>query len=281
MRVAGERRDRRRPSARARSRADRAAGSRRRWSVAAREAREQLADVLAAALADPVGADDLHRPDGRLDHRLVVDEQARCRSRRGACRTSCARLVIVVAEDREAAVGAARAAARARAASAPGVPAPSMVRKSPVSRTRSGSCATRSSITAPQAVHRLPRAEVRIGDLHDAQRPRARAARAAAAVALDRSARERRRAARSSGTRTISSTVRSDVNTDSDADDERDEVEPAERREPAVPAAAEPQGSRPAATAGERAERHAMRATDEPDEPRLHQREVRPGRGMP
>ena len=67
-------------------------------------AREQVAEVLAVAAADEVGADDLHGTDRGLEGRLVVDQQTDAEGRHRRDHV-IGRFVIVVAEDRDAAVG--------------------------------------------------------------------------------------------------------------------------------------------------------------------------------
>src|SRR5262249_39359753 len=69
-----------------------------------RETCQKLEDVLAMSLADPVRAEKLHRADSSLDDRLVVHQERDARRGEGGADLAL-RLVIVVAEDREAAAG--------------------------------------------------------------------------------------------------------------------------------------------------------------------------------
>ena len=115
-------------------------------TVAARVAREQRRERARAVAEAVVGADDLHGARRRLDGHLLVVEQPDARRREGRAHLA-GRLVIVVAEDGEAAPGD-RPERRERLARAPGVPLPSMVRKSPVRQTRSGSWASSRSMRA-------------------------------------------------------------------------------------------------------------------------------------
>ena len=163
------------------------------------------------------GADDLHRTDGGVDDGLLVDQEADAvGGERGAHLVR--RLVVVVAEDGEAARRQRARAARAPRRARPGVRGALHGEEVAGEQHEVGLVRDQVLDLAPQAADRLPR--TRGADRRSARCAAvARRAARARGGGSARPARSRPRPARPSpsGTRTISSTRRVDVTTESAA----------------------------------------------------------------